>query len=42
MSMQERLLYHAEHTDVTRDCPLSSWSSSVDYHAVFFVCRNFR
>jgi len=39
MSMKQPLLYHAEHTDVTRDCPLSSRSSSVDYHVVFFFCR---
>jgi len=36
MSMKEPLLYHAEHTDVTRDCPLSYLSSSVDCHVVFF------
>jgi len=36
MSMKEPLLYHAEHTDVTRDCSLSYLSSSVDCHVVFF------
>jgi len=36
MSMKEPLLYHAEHTDVTRDCALSYLSSSVDCHVVFF------
>jgi len=37
MSMKEPLLYHAEHTDVTRDCALSYLSSSVDCHVVFFL-----
>jgi len=36
MSMKEPLLYHSEHTDVTRDCLLSYLSSSVDCHVVFF------
>jgi len=34
--MKEPLLYHAENTDVTRDCPLSYLNSSVDCHVVFF------
>jgi len=36
MSTREALLYHVEHTDVTRDCPLSYLSSTGDCDMVFF------
>jgi len=39
MSMKEPLLYYSEHTDVTRDCPLSYLSSPIDCDMVFFLGR---
>ena len=39
MSMKEPLWYYSEHTDVTRDCPPSYLSSSVDCDVVFFLVR---
>jgi len=39
MSTKGPLLYHSEHIDVTRDCPLSYFSSPVDCDTVFLFSR---